>query len=135
MKQVRNTTTQCYLDKSLGHVVRNRSSPEYIPTVVAQARMVLRRKELLKELEEARRGMYSFMRSSSQQSGRDADGDHTFLTEADEDSEEEDQLDIAVRNNQVHLNINPSNPIYMLEKRMLHQSSETYRESNIFSLL
>ena len=63
---------------------------------------MLRRKELLKELEDARRGMYSFMRSSSQRSVRGmADGDPAFMTEMADDSDEEDQLDLAVKNNQV----------------------------------
>lgn len=107
--QGRNTTSQCYLDKRLGYEVRNRSAPDYIPAVVAEARRVLRRKELLKELEDARRGMYSFMRSSSQRSIHGmADGDPTFLTQlaADSDDGQEDQLDVAVRNHQVKNGIN-----------------------------
>lgn len=79
----------------MGYSVRNRSSPEYIPAVVAKARMVLRRNELMKEMEEARRRMYSFMRQGPQYR------DNTFLTEVDEEEEEEDHLDVAVKNHQV----------------------------------
>lgn len=51
----------------MGYTVRNRSSPEYIPAVVASARMVLRRNELMKEMEENRMRMYSFMRDDHDQ--------------------------------------------------------------------
>ena len=78
----------------MGYTVRNRSSPEYIPAVVAKARLVLRRNELMKEMEEAKRRMYSFMREDHKQQPHG----NTFLTDIDDDDDESEIRENQVRN-------------------------------------
>ena len=84
------------MDKKLTHNVRNQSSAERIPAVVAKARLTIRRKELLKEMEEARLRMYSFLRSDGQYQ---RDAETVFMSDIDE--EEDGELDKAIKENQV----------------------------------
>lgn len=89
--------------------MRNPTSGEKVPAVVAKARTTIRRKQILKELEEARMRMYSFLRPDGGNVESHRENDSIFLTEVDE---LDGDLDRAMQQRQVKSSRNLLQLIY-----------------------